>query len=682
MSKIFYITMTEQDEKNIHRLAREAGVDVTMELLDGLTSQEMLRAQVRDWESRGAEVILCKGIMEKAIRPLAESAYVLGMRFSFDTSLTLLADYEKLHPGFFREKSRRVLMLSNHRIPLNQTLLQDLFQAQVSNRSPEEWKNPEDLASYAAGFDLVISGQEWIPLWKKHRTPYFYKPFDETISLQQNLLLAEEIAQSRRLLQEKKEAIQTILDNSFHAILTLDCQGTILQGNGQVKRYFKKAPAQLEGESIHTLLPQLTPQALWEAMAMRKDFYGEVLEYEDNLLVMNSFFLYQGEEVSGIVLNFEELRQTSRVEQKLTSIYQEKGLVARYTFDDILGASPQMEEVKGFARKFALHDANILLCGESGTGKELFAQSIHHASPRREGPFVSVNCGAFPESLLESELFGYAEGAFTGASRKGKKGLFELANHGTIFLDEIGEMNLSGQVRLLRVLEERAVTRIGDDRVIPVDVRIVAASNKKLFRMVEEGRFREDLYYRLNVLMLNIPPLRERQEDILLLAEHFLEAFGQKNQKQIELTPEARQVLNACPWKGNVRQLRNFCERLVIVTDTRTVSGEQVRRHLAYLDPEIPQAPAETGPTGAAVSTGTVVPSGAAMPGRAPVPTGAGLPVPSRASDPELARLLDALNQTGGNRAETAALLGISTSSLWRRMKKYQLTAAWGPQRN
>ena len=167
MSKIFYITMTEQDEKNIHRLAREAGVDVTMELLDGLTSQEMLRAQVRDWESRGAEVILCKGIMEKAIRPLAESAYVLGMRFSFDTSLTLLADYEKLHPGFFREKSRRVLMLSNHRIPLNQTLLQDLFQAQVSNRSPEEWKNPEDLASYAAGFDLVISGQEWIPLWKK-----------------------------------------------------------------------------------------------------------------------------------------------------------------------------------------------------------------------------------------------------------------------------------------------------------------------------------------------------------------------------------------------------------------------------------------------------------------------------------------------------------------------------------
>lgn len=175
-----------------------------------------------------------------------------------------------------------------------------------------------------------------------------------------------------------------------------------------------------------------------------------MLEYEDNLLVMNSFFLYQGEEVSGIVLNFEELRQTSRVERKLTSIYQEKGLVARYTFDDILGDSPQMEEVKGFARKFALHDANILLYGESGTGKELFAQSIHNASPRREGPFVSVNCGAFPESLLESELFGYAEGAFTGASRKGKKGLSELANQGTIFLDEIGEMNLAGQVTLLR----------------------------------------------------------------------------------------------------------------------------------------------------------------------------------------------------------------------------------------
>lgn len=231
---------------------------------------------------------------------------------------------------------------------------------------------------------------------------------------------------------------------------------------------------------------------------------------------------------------------------------------AKYTFRDIVGASAKLGECRKIARRMAASNSNVLITGDTGVGKELFAQSIHSASPRSHQPFVAVNCGAIVESLLESELFGYEKGAFTGASKNGKQGLFELAHKGTLFLDEIGEMPLHLQVRLLRVLQEKEVVRVGGDTVIPVDVRVIAATNKDIPQMIRRREFRSDLFYRLNVLPLYIPPLRDRREDILPLFDH----IRQKLNASFALSEEAQAHIRAYPFPGNVRELSNCVEYL------------------------------------------------------------------------------------------------------------------------
>lgn len=254
---------------------------------------------------------------------------------------------------------------------------------------------------------------------------------------------------------------------------------------------------------------------------------------------------------------------------------------AKYTFDDLIGISGRFLELKQFAERIAATDCTVMIRGESGTGKELFAQSIHAASERRSKPFVSINCAAIPRDLIESELFGYVGGAFTGASKNGAKGKFELANEGTLFLDEIGEMPIDMQSVLLRVIEDGAVTRIGGDKQIPVNVRLIVATNQNLESHIREGKFRLDLFYRLNVISLNMIPLRERREDINVLADYFIVAFSRKHHKSCSgITPEARTAMQEYDWPGNVRELRNVIERGLITTESNFIE-------LRHLPPEI-----------------------------------------------------------------------------------------------
>jgi transcriptional regulator with PAS, ATPase and Fis domain len=300
---------------------------------------------------------------------------------------------------------------------------------------------------------------------------------------------------------------------------------------------------------------------------------------------------------------------------------------------------------------YAATDATILLEGESGTGKELFAQGIHGTSGRKKGPFVPVNCAAIPESLLESELFGYEEGAFTGAKRQGKAGFFEMAHKGTLFLDEVSELPLPIQTRLLRVLQEREIVRVGGARVIPVDVRIVCATNRNLALWTESGNFRQDLYYRLNVLPLTIPPLRERKEDIRLLAAGFLrdklpadlpfpgeEAFA-----------EIAQALEAHDWPGNVRELRNTMERLAIAASVQP--GKSLKDVLLQV-----WQPARRGRE--AEAPDFFFPEAGSPE--------AGLKGMTRGFERETIRKL--LDRHGQNQARVAEILGISRMSLWRKM--------------
>jgi transcriptional regulator with PAS, ATPase and Fis domain len=303
-----------------------------------------------------------------------------------------------------------------------------------------------------------------------------------------------------------------------------------------------------------------------------------------NKVIARAILLEFDDRTQGKVITLQEVARIQASETKIRSSLHQKGLYARYRFTDLIGDSATMRELIKRAKVYAGHDSNLLIYGETGTGKEVFAQSVHNHSRRSKGPFVSVNTASIPPSLLESELFGYVDGAFTGARKGGKAGLFELAHQGTLFLDEIGELAPEIQSRLLRVLQEREIMRIGDDKIIPIDVRIISATNRDLFQQTQSGAFRQDLYYRIHVVGLRIPSLRERSEDVPQIFEHYLQRFTGRNSAKGMLTRAARELLSAYAWPGNIRQLRNIAEvvayaasEVVDARDISSVLGEQQR---------------------------------------------------------------------------------------------------------
>ena len=287
--------------------------------------------------------------------------------------------------------------------------------------------------------------------------------------------------------------------------------------------------------------------------------------------------------VEGVVVNFKEVGQVIQMEKKIRAELWKKGSIAKYNINDIAGISDKIIAAKDLIRKFGKYDSHVLIYGETGTGKELFAQSIHNESKRRNEPFYAINCATLPENLLESELFGYSEGAFTGAKKGGKPGLFELAHNGTLFLDEIGDMPLTFQSKLLRALQEKEIRRIGDDKLISVNVRIIAASHKNLYEQLLDGRFREDLYYRINVMNINIPSLRERRQDIPYLLNYFMNIYKEKLSININYNfhQDAIDFLTDYKWRGNVRELQNLVERIYIYFgEKRVINLDDVKKLL------------------------------------------------------------------------------------------------------
>ena len=326
---------------------------------------------------------------------------------------------------------------------------------------------------------------------------------------------------------------------------------------------------------------------------------------------------------------------------------------ARNSLDHIIGVSPRMEKLKQTIRTVASTQSTVLIYGESGTGKELVARAVHSCSPRVAEPFVSINCGAFPETLLESELFGYVKGAFTGANQN-KCGLFEVADGGTIFLDEIGEMSLTMQVKLLRVLQERSVRPVGGTSEISIDVRVIAATNRDLERQVAENTFREDLYYRLNVIPISVPPLRDRREDLPLLVNHFVKKYASVAGKNIlAAKAQSLEALAGYEWPGNVRQLENAIERAVALA-----TGEELNVELPLERPRSRAAAAAAG-AGMTVSPGAVLPEGMDM--------------ERYVAEIERSLLKSALAQSNGVQARAADTLKISYRSFRHLMKKYGL---------
>lgn len=383
---------------------------------------------------------------------------------------------------------------------------------------------------------------------------------------------AELIAHIRREEQEKSELLRTVIDTSVEGIIATDLNDRITIFNPMAERIFQISHWEAIGNQLQTVIPQFS-------LSRNDDFSEKLADVQrigDKTLMIKHSQTKVKDEIIGRIYNFQNVSQLQQLEQNVRKKLHAKGLIARVKMADIVGASSACNALKRKATKYALTQSTILITGESGTGKEMLVQSIHNVSTRANGPFVAVNCAALPENLLESELFGYAEGAFTGAKKGGRQGLFELAHGGTLFLDEIGEMPLSLQSRLLRVLQEKAVMHLGGDTVIPVDVRIIAATNQNLTKLIAEKNFRQDLYYRLNILRIHMPTLCERIEDIPLLAKEMIKKMKHINGKITGIHLEAREYLKQRSWPGNIRQLANTIERAMLLSSGPFITKQDI----------------------------------------------------------------------------------------------------------
>lgn len=450
-------------------------------------------------------------------------------------------------------------------------------------------------------------------------------------------------------LREKMRSAQmaNIMNYSFQGILSTDQNGIITFANKYCYSILDSGHALLTGRSILDFFPNLPVE---EVTRNGKKLLSELHIYASYHLMVNCVPAPDNSGNTGCVLTFQDTSRIQADELQVRKKLRHSSFQAKYQFSNILHKSRIMDSVISDAMTYSYSDSNILICGETGTGKELFAQSIHNSSPRKNHPFVAINCSALPENLLESELFGYVEGAFTGASKGGKMGFFELAHKGTIFLDEIGDVSPNLQSRLLRVLQEREVVRLGSDTVIPVDVRVISATNKNLKEEVANGRFRQDLLYRLDVLELNLPPLRNREQDALFLLSQLISYEHERTGCILTgLSEEGASLITQYPWPGNIREMRNFCQRLSILTPNPLATPADILKVL-------PDAAAATTPN---------------EPKKTDRSTPGDAPVYSLYDERE--EILKALYTFHNSRTKTAEFLGIDKSTLWRKMKKYHI---------
>ena len=471
-------------------------------------------------------------------------------------------------------------------------------------------------------------------------------------SVRRALNSAIEIARAGRIEVARRTRLDTIIRQLAEGVIAVDMEERIQCTNPAVERLIGMPAEAMMGRRLSELAPELSLRTTLDTGTAQHE---DIVTFRQRNLVVNRAPLQEQGVRTGAVLTFQDTAAIQRVDRTLRSSRKPRQLFAKYHLADIVGDSPAISRARALAAKYAQTDATVLIIGESGTGKELFAQGIHNASRRRRHPFVAFNCAAFPESLLESELFGYEEGAFTGSRRGGKAGLFEAAHTGTVFLDEIGEMPIALQSRLLRVLQEKEVLRLGATDPTTVDVRVIAATHRNLEERVARGEFRQDLYYRLNILRIELPPLRARKEDLASLASHLLEKALRRHgsvRAPHELLNRLLPLLAQYPWPGNVRELENVLERVVVYGPDLKADGSLDLAQLRSIVPELFQSDAAADPA-------------SDRPGDLDRVRKAG----------ELAYIAQVLRECNGDRNEACRRLGIGRTTLWRKLRELEQAA-------
>lgn len=490
----------------------------------------------------------------------------------------LFALLETLNSGvLFVDKEGKILLCNHKLMDMTGLKREELIGRYVQDVLPDqrvsEWMQREE---YHFGQKMKVKGSTYLV----HSRPVYKEgAVVGVVAVYSDISEREELQASLDYAQALNRQLDSIINSSYDGIYIADAHGVGVKVNKAYERITGVKPEELLGKNMKQVVEEgiVSDSVTLKVLKAKKPItIVQDVRGKEVLATGSPVFDEEGRLINVItnIRDITELNQLKRDLEKTKAlsekyfselarlrqkeIHDEGGLVAR---------SQEMRQIFNLARRLGQFDSSVLILGESGVGKEVVAQLIHESGERRNHPFIKVNCGAIPHDLLESELFGYEAGAFTGASRRGKPGLFELADKGTLFLDEVGELPLDLQVKLLRAVQTLEITRVGGTKPIQVDVRIISATNRNLEQMVEEGKFRQDLYYRLNIVPIHIPPLRQRKADIIPLVHYFLNKINQKYGMQKKLSPEVLNIFHNYHWPGNIRELENFIERLVVTVD-------------------------------------------------------------------------------------------------------------------
>lgn len=552
-------------------------IDLALELSQEIEDTEIFvkkttfknaQKDAMEMEDKGVEIILARGRPVKDIKKVANIPVVDCLL----TMLDLTRNLKGIEPNtecfisghmFFKptfsEICREIESLMNLKL--------NIFYYQ----SGEDLQNILLKAKNDNKIDLVLGGYivaESRKIGLKSKELLFSKQ-----TLLEIIHNARGIVLENRKIKKETKWVKSVIDFTKQGVIAVDNKGDISNLNNKAQRLLSPNGSDLLDRSIFQYTPQLK-----KAIESKQPFQENIIQINNQDVVLDFKPLYMQKEYIGGLISLENAHNIRNLEHKIRKAQADKGLIAKSSLDNILGSSPLIKRTIKTARTFAKTDFSILISGETGTGKELFAQGIHLDSSRSEGPFVAINCAALPQSLLESELFGYEEGAFSGAKKGGKIGLFELAHNGTILLDETNSIDLAIQSRLLRAIEEKEILRVGGDKIIPIDVRIIAATNEDLKKCVNDGTFRKDLYYRINELNITIPPLRKRKEDIPELVSYFLKTYGAKyntnnSKTEVYINDNIKKNFSDYHWPGNIRELGNLVKRFAVLQETIQESG-------------------------------------------------------------------------------------------------------------
>lgn len=620
MPHIYYAAYNEDLIPLTFQIFKDLGKDAGAMVYDHENPQKILET--------GAKVLLARGDTANRIRSKLDIP-VVEIPIPFDDMIKCLLEASKM--------GKNIGVVGYNNLLSGLELLNPLLNInikQVFATTPEETLR-KILQLKNEGIDVIVGGIYQTNAAKNLNIKNVRIDFSHK-ALEYAYNEAESILETILLNNRKNEELKAILDTTKEGYIAVDKNGIITLINQTSLNLISNGISHLIGTPLTDVFPEL--KNLLDIVNTGEESLQDIIRINGTDMLCNMIPLKHNQnEVIGAIATFNDIYTITKGERKIRNKILNKGFYATYKFEDIKYTSKSIKECISNAKKFAASDSTVLILGETGVGKELFAQSIHNESHRKHGPFVAVNCASLPENILESELFGYEEGAFTGAKKNGKEGLFELAHNGTIFLDEISEMPLSLQARFLRVLQERKVMRLGSDQIIPINVRVISATNKDIKNMVYNKKFRDDLFYRLNVLTLNIPPLRDRKDDLNILIDNFCKTYIKG--RNISIENDAIDILKDYKWPGNIRQLKNFIEKLSIISNSDIIT-KQIIKDSINSEPEF-----ETTDYSNKIIKMSITKE----------------------------EIYEALSKSNGNKAEAANMLGIHRSTLWRLIKKYNL---------